>query len=352
MTGRRRSKSTTPRLIRPGRAGNAGVIASFAIALAGILAGAMSAYLGERGAAARAALDGEAGEARRQLGAAQDYSERDRIVRAVLADDSLARLSVLEGRAFAVLERPRIIVVIDDLGLDPAMAERFMALPGPLTLSFLPYGAQARTLAARAKAAGAEVMLHLPMEPLGEADPGPNALRLGMTGADFLKNLEWNLAQFDGYEGVNNHMGSRLTADRAAMKTVLAYLKARNLFFLDSVTTAQSAARDAAASVGARMVERDVFLDAGARDAMYVREQLKLAERIALETGYAIAIGHPYETTIEALGPWLTTAPARGFDIVAISALVNKERDEGAPRSAPSSPRPEAVLAETPALRL
>ncbi len=342
MMGKRRSRRARPRLLKPGRAGNAGIIASFAIAFAGVMAGAMSAYLGQHGASARAALEETRPAGRGADNPALRVSARDRIVQAVLADDSLVRLSASEGRPSATRARPKIVVVIDDLGLDSAMTERFIALPGPLTLSFLPYGGSVGALAARARNAGADVMLHLPMEPLGEADPGPNALRLGMTGADFLKNLEWNLAQFDGYIGVNNHMGSRLTADRAAMKTVLAYLKARDLFFLDSVTTAQTAARSAAASVGARIVERDVFLDAGTRDVDYVKGQLKLAERIALETGYAVAIGHPYETTLEAIGPWLTTAPARGFEIVAISSLVDAERR--------SMERP--VLAETPALRL
>lgn len=343
MIGKRRSNIATPRLVRAGRAGNAGVIASFAIAFAGILVGAMSAYFSEQGAAARAAREEPRAAGAYGAGAAQPaLSARDRIVQAVLADAALERLTAPKDGVRAYANRPRIVIVIDDLGLDHAVAERFIALPGPLTLSFLPYAGGVATLADKANAAGADVLLHLPMEPVGEADPGPNALRLGMTGAEFLKNLEWNLSRFDGYVGVNNHMGSRLTADRASMKTVLGYLKAQGLFFLDSVTTAHTEARGAAAAVGARIVERDVFLDAEPGDPDYVKAQLQLAERIALETGYAVVIGHPYETTLEALGPWLTTAPARGFEITAISSLIEYDRRRN---TAP-------VLAETPALRL
>ena len=343
MIGKKRSSIAAPRLLRSGRAGNAGVIASFAIAFAGVVAGAMSAYFSEQGAAARAARD-QAPSAGIEDRSSADagVSARDRIVQAVLADAALERLSAPGAAPRDYPDPPRIIVVIDDLGLDRAMAERFIALPGPLTLSFLPYARNVGALADKADAAGADVMLHLPMEPLGEADPGPNALRLGMTGAEFLSNLEWNLSRFDGYVGVNNHMGSRLTADQAAMKTVLAYLKAQGLFFLDSVTTAQTQARAAAAAVGAHMVERDVFLDARTGDAAYVRAQLEIAERIALETGYAVVIGHPYETTLEALGPWLTTAPARGFEITAISSLIEEYRRGAA----------DPVFAERPALRL
>ena len=343
MIGKRRPNIATPRLIRSGRAGNAGVIASFAIAFAGVLVGALSAYFSEQGAAARAARESApAAGAYEARAGARDFAVRDRLVQAALADAALERLAAPGEGSRDYAERPRIIIVIDDLGLDPAMAERFIALPGPLTLSFLPYAGNVETLADKAGAAGADVMLHLPMEPVGEADPGPYALRLGMTGADFLGNLEWNLSRFDGYVGVNNHMGSRLTADRAAMKTVLGYLKGRGLFFLDSVTTAHTEARSAAAAVGARLVERDVFLDAEPGDPRYVKAQLEIVERIALETGYAVAIGHPYEATLEALGPWLTSAPARGFEITAISSLIERDRRRNA---AP-------VLAETPALRL
>lgn len=343
MLSRRRFKIATPRLVKTGRAGNAGMIASFAIAFAGILAGAMSAYLTEQGASARAARDsvptaGVYGGSPTDPGS----STRDRIVQEVLASAALERFPAPNIVATTNPVRPKIIIIIDDLGLDPIMAERVISLPGPLTLSFLPYAHNVDVLAEKANEAGADVMLHLPMEPLGDADPGPNALRLGMTGADFLKNLEWNLSRFDGYIGVNNHMGSRLTADRAAMKTVLAYLKAEGLFFLDSVTTADTSARAAAAAVGARLFERDVFLDAETGNVEAVKAQLDLVERIALETGYAVAIGHPHPETLEALGPWLTTAPSRGFDVAPISSLIELYKSKSA----------VPVLAEAPSLRL
>lgn len=341
MFAKRRSKKRTPRLVRSGRAGNAGVIASFAIAFAGVLAGAMSAYFTEHGAAARAAREAAPNQFGSEL-AAPGLSSRDRIVQDLLASAGLERLAPPPQKVAHGPDAPKIFIVIDDLGLDPSMAQQFADLPGPLTLSFLPYARDVDALADIANEAGADVLLHLPMEPVGDADPGPNALRLGMTGADFLKNLEWNLSRFDGYVGVNNHMGSRLTADQAAMKTVLAYLKAEGLFFLDSVTTSETSVRSAAAAVGARVFARDVFLDAEVGNAEAVKEQLALVERIALETGYAVAIGHPYETTLEALGPWLTTAPARGFEIAPISSLVELYKNKN------NSP----VLAEAPTLRL
>jgi hypothetical protein len=115
-------------------------------------------------------------------------------------------------------------------------------------------------------------------------------------------------------------MGSKLTRDDQAMKRILAFLDRRGLFFLDSLTTGDSKASLAGASVGAEVLVRDVFLDAEpGEDA--VRRQLALAERIAEETGYVIAIAHPRRDTLAVLGPWLTTAPARGFRLETITAL-------------------------------
>jgi hypothetical protein len=163
-----------------------------------------------------------------------------------------------------------------------------------------------------------------------------------MTGADFIKTLQWNLTRFEGYVGVNNHMGSKLTTDAAAMKTVLAYLQKEGLFFLDSLTTSDSAARRAGVAIGARVFSRDVFLDPEGADRAAIKKQIALAERIALETGFAVAIGHPRRDTIEILGPWLASAPLRGFDLAPVSALI--EIDEGF--------KEPALLAAAPPLRL
>ena len=146
-----------------------------------------------------------------------------------------------------------------------------------------------------------------------------------MTGGEFLKTLEWNLDRFEGYVGVNNHMGSKLTEDIAVMKTLLGYLQHREIFFLDSVTTSHSAARQAAKELGIEILYRDVFLD-NEENTEAIKVQLALAERIARETGYVVAIGHPRPETMDILGPWLTTAPARGFDLVFASALRNVEK--------------------------
>lgn len=216
--------------------------------------------------------------------------------------------------------RPKLFIIFDDMGVDRAAFARVIELPGPLTLSFLPYAPDLDAQAAAARAAGDDVLLHLPMEPRGGADPGPRSLRLDMGAERLFETLAFNLEQFDGYVGVNNHMGSRFTRDEAAMKRVLAMLRDRGLFFIDSLTTGDSAALSAGAAVGAEVFVRDVFLDAEPGGEA-VRRQLALAEEIAARTGYAIVICHPRAETIAAVGPWLTTALARGFELAGASSL-------------------------------
>ncbi len=338
MLRMRKIRTGKTRLPAP-RAGNAGLIATIAIAFAGVAVGAISAYMGERGARAAAASASEtplSGEVENPVLAA-----RDRIVAQILAEPAPERLTPPGGmlRAYETRSaiRPKIVIIIDDMGVDRQASENALKLPGPVTFSFLPYARDVARLASAAHDAGGEIMLHLPMEPEGAEDPGPHALRENMTGAQFMQALEWNLTRFDGYVGVNNHMGSKLTADMAAMKTLLGYLDHKGVFFLDSVTTSETAARRAAGELGLDVYARDVFLDPEAGSVETVKTQLALAERIARETGYVIAIGHPRPETLSVLGPWMTSAPARGFDLVYASGL-KTIHDNAKPKTLAAAP--------------
>ncbi len=211
--------------------------------------------------------------------------------------------------------RPKIALIVDDLGLDRAALDEVVALPGPLTVSLLPYGRDLEAAARRARAAGHAVMLHLPMEPVGDADPGPHALTAEMDAARLAEEIAWNLSRFDGFTGVNNHMGSKLTSDEAAMETVMAALRPHAVYFVDSVTIATSRAKEAAERAGLPAYARDVFLDdAPGRKAILAR--IAELEARARAQGVAIGIVHPRAASLEAIGAWLATAPARGFELV------------------------------------
>jgi len=218
-------------------------------------------------------------------------------------------------------DRPVIAVVIDDLGLNRAGTQAMNDLPGPLTLAFLPYAGKIEAQTEAARRAGHELMVHLPMEPFGSQSPGPDALLTSLDHDEFVARLETNLNSIKGYVGVNNHMGSRLTSDRGRMDLVMKTLRERDVLFLDSKTSSRSVANEMADRNGVPSTTRDVFLDHEINLGK-IRRQMALVERIARQTGSAVAIGHPHKATIEALRGWLPTLAKRGFAIAPISAVV------------------------------
>ena len=217
--------------------------------------------------------------------------------------------------------RPVIAVVIDDLGLNRSNTKALNALPAPLTLAFLPYAGNIEAQTDAAREAGHELMVHLPMEPFGSQWPGPGALVTSLDHDEFVERLEANLNRIEGYVGVNNHMGSRLTADRGRMDLVMRELRKRDVLFLDSKTSARSVAGEMASRNGVPNTTRDVFLD-HVIDIDRIRHQMALIERIARRTGSAVAIGHPHTATIEAMKEWLPKLEERGFTLAPLSAVI------------------------------
>jgi hypothetical protein len=219
--------------------------------------------------------------------------------------------------------RPMIAIVLDDVGVNRRGANKAIALPAPLTLAFMTYANGLAEMTGQARRAGHELMLHVPMEPMSAAmDPGPNVLRGDLPRAELMQRLAWGLARFDGYVGINNHMGSRFTAAPEGMALVMGELKSRGLLFLDSVTASNSVAGDIAARSGVPYAVRDVFLDNEPDDPASIHHQLAILEQTALERGYAIGIGHPHDGTVAALEQWIPEMQARGFALVPISAIV------------------------------
>ncbi|WP_165772176.1 divergent polysaccharide deacetylase family protein [Niveispirillum lacus] len=216
---------------------------------------------------------------------------------------------------------PRIVIVIDDMGVDRTRSEKVASLPGPLTLAWLPYARDLPQQTGKARANGHELIVHMPMEPTGKEDPGPGALLTRLDEATLRQRLATNLSAFQGFVGINNHMGSRFTADPTGMAVVMAELGARGLLFLDSRTTANTAAGPLSAHYQVPMLSRDVFLD-HVMTAQGVAASLAKVEDIARKNGLAIAIGHPHDVTIAALTQWLPTLQEKGFQLVPLTAAV------------------------------
>ncbi len=222
-------------------------------------------------------------------------------------------------------ERPRIAIVITGLGINTRTTQTAVqGLPGQVTLAFVPYADRLPRWVALARAAGHEVMLAVPMEPIDfpQQDPGPQALLMSLTPGDNLKRLEWALSRATGYIGITNFLGSAFTRSRKQMRALMHSLKARGLMFLDSYSAPASAASDLAGEIGVPWANNEVFID-DKTSVMAIDARLEKVEHIAREEGFAIAIGNGYPITIERVAKWASKIEQRGFVLVPISALAN-----------------------------
>ncbi|HJW43994.1 MAG TPA: divergent polysaccharide deacetylase family protein [Geothrix sp.] len=200
---------------------------------------------------------------------------------------------------------PRMALVIDDLGyMQPELVTRLCSLPVAFSVAVLPYQEFTRESAEIAHRLGKEVMLHLPMEPIGYPgpgrDPGPNAILYNLTESEIRHRVKLALDGIPHRAGVNNHMGSRITPDRTRMGWVLQEIKARKLFFVDSRTEKDSVAFDVAEQLGIPAVQRRVFLDDD-KSFPEMEKQWDRALKLAEKDGSVLIIGHIYPETVEAL---------------------------------------------------
>ena len=220
-------------------------------------------------------------------------------------------------------EAPKIVIIIDDMGMDRKHTREAMDLPAPLTLAFLPYAGDLERQTQYGRERGHELMVHVPMEPVdGGQDSGPAVLKPDIPPEEFGSILNDALGRFDGYVGINNHMGSKMTQDRPGMALVMTELKKRGLLFVDSRTISTSVAEDEARKAGIPHAGRDVFLDH--EDTYeFVEGALEQLEKKALKDGIAIGIGHPKEETINALKAWIPTLKDKGIYLVPVSAVVS-----------------------------
>lgn len=197
----------------------------------------------------------------------------------------------------------RMVIVIDDLGESTSAIKRLSSLPYPVTFAFWPYGHRTKQEAERVFTLGKEILVHMPMEPISKADPGPKALYVSLGKEEIERRLRDAIAKVPHAVGLNNHMGSRFTQSREKTAIVLAQIKQHGLFMLDSLTYERSVFYQEAKKMGIQHYKRNIFLDTK-QSKSAVLQQLEKTQNIALLTGEAIAIGHPYPTTLAALEAW------------------------------------------------
>lgn len=219
--------------------------------------------------------------------------------------------------------RPRIAIIIDDLGYDSDMAFSFIRLDLPLSFSILPCAPFTDLVAQEANRAGCEILLHLPMEPkkYPSINPGPGAVFLSMDEHEIRQILDKDLKEIPGVCGVNNHMGSSFTEDREKMLVVLKELKKRRLFYIDSRTTRGTVGLKLARDIGLPAARRNVFLDNDLTPKA-IRLQMERLLNMARHSGSAIGIGHPHIETLKVLEEYSPKIKAE-FQIVPVSELVS-----------------------------
>lgn len=224
-------------------------------------------------------------------------------------------------KVIAPPSRGSIVIIIDDVGFEGQPLDRVMSIDPHINFSILPNGNRTRDFARRLNARGFEILCHLPMEPLGNASPGANAILTSMANDEIARTVRENVASVPYARGVNNHMGSRATADRRVMESVIASLP-KGMYFVDSRTGSSSVAADVAREMHVRSAARHVFLDDD-RSVVAIRRQLAELAATAASRGLAIGIGHPHASTIEVLADEIPRLRQSGFRFVRASQAVN-----------------------------
>jgi len=217
---------------------------------------------------------------------------------------------------------PRIAVVVDDLGARRDVFDGLREIRRPLTVAVLPGLPLSEWTAREALQSGMEVLLGLPMEPyrFPEVDPGPGALLMAMSAQEMQAQIGAHLASVPGAVGVTNHMGSRMTEDRARMRTVLEVIAGRRLFLVDGLTSNLSVAYDEAKAQGLRAGRRQVIVDHGAGES---GDRVRWDEVAwwAETRGEVIVIAHGHPLTARLLREYVPRWESRGMRLVPVSQL-------------------------------
>jgi len=234
---------------------------------------------------------------------------------------------LLAGAAQAApANKAYISIIIDDLGQSSERDNRTLALPGPVTMAVMPDTPHATTFARQAHKAGKTVILHMPMDPA----TGPYAWHPVVPLTELAKRLDAALAKVPYAAGINNHMGSRMTAQRQPMAWLMGELQQRHLFFVDSRTSAATVAAAEAQRIGLANVSRDVFLD-DVRTSEAITAQLQEGVALARRQGSAVLIGHPYPQTLAVLEREMPRLQSQGIELITLQQMIGERSNQAMP---------------------
>ena len=218
--------------------------------------------------------------------------------------------------------RPKIAILLGGMGINQRLTQKAIKdLPGDITFGFAPYGDNLQEQVNRARAKGHEVMLQLPLEPVGFPgnNPGPQTLLADAPEAENIKALHWHMGRFTGFTGITNYMGSRFLAAPDVLSPVMAELKKRGLVYLEDASVAISMTPAVSKAAGLPMRRANIVIDANP-DAASIADALAQLEQEATANGFAIGTGAGLEVTIDTVAEWARELQERGILLIPVSA--------------------------------
>lgn len=233
--------------------------------------------------------------------------------------------SCLKEKPEEGIAKNKVAIIVDDMGYSLKAINEICSLKKPITIAILPFSPLAQETARIAKDHKLEVILHLPLESLPDPEANNNIkgiIHSRMSEEEVREALEENIKQVPYIVGVNNHMGSKITADARFMNIILTRLKESNLYFIDSLTTGNSIASSLARDLKIPSATRHIFIDAE-NDEVFIKNQLLSLFRLAQQNGKAIGICHPGEKTLRILAENIYLIEEYDLQPVYASQLVN-----------------------------
>ncbi|ART75941.1 hypothetical protein B4U37_07820 [Sutcliffiella horikoshii] len=223
----------------------------------------------------------------------------------------------------------KVAIVIDDFGNNMKGTEEILHLPVPLTVAVMPFLSTTEQDAEMAHRLGHEVILHLPMEPLKGKSSwlGPGAITSNLTDKEIYKRVNDAIDSVPYAVGINNHMGSKITADKRIMRIILGICKERNLYYLDSKTTKKSVVAELATELGVPFLENELFFDEVYSTNHIVKQTNHLIKKTEVDDSI-IAIGHVGvvgEKTAGVLKQYIPKLQEKAEIVTLSNILIDKE---------------------------
>ncbi len=230
------------------------------------------------------------------------------------------RPSKIYAQAFTPGDRPSIALIVGGLGLNRALTERAIdELPPYVTLAFAPYAKDLPFWSKRARDAGHEVMIEIPMENrAGDAQAlGPAALLTTRSDAENAQRLDWILSRFEGYFGVTNYLGAKYSGDRDAMQALLSRISAAGLAYIDDTGALERIGAKAEATSVNRLIDPGYGSDKG-----QTKRDLQSLEKIAEREGDALGKTYINDETLGDIVEWSGSLDARDLSLAPASAVL------------------------------